>query len=132
MKRGGELILPHLRAAKDLMDRSFGDELDLDVLARCAGYSRYHFLRAFREAYGETPRKYLERRRIERARDLLDSANLTVTEVCNVVGYSSLGSFSARFKTVVGCSPIDYRKRTDDGRSRVPGCVVMMWTRLSK
>jgi AraC-like DNA-binding protein len=53
-----------------------------------------------------------------------------VTEVCNLVGYPSLGSFSARFKAAVGCSPIQYRQHGDDESSRIPGCVVMMWTRL--
>jgi AraC-like DNA-binding protein len=57
----------HLRAAKDLMDREFGRPLDLDALAREAGYSRFNFARAFRDTYGETPRAYLTRRRIERA-----------------------------------------------------------------
>ena len=80
------------------MDRSFAEPLDLDALARRAGYSRFHFLRAFHNAYGETPRAYLTRRRIERAQDQLRSVNLTVTEVCHVVGFASLGSFSARFR----------------------------------
>ncbi|MCW3043116.1 MAG: AraC family transcriptional regulator, partial [Actinobacteria bacterium] len=87
------------------MDRHYAEPLSLDQVARQAGYSRSHFLRAFRDAYGETPRAYLTRRRIERARDLLRSANLTVTEICHIVGFSSLGSFSARFTELVGCSP---------------------------
>jgi len=113
------------------MDRAYAEPLSLDEMARRAGYSRFHFLRAFREAYGETPGAYLSRRRIERAKDLLRSANLTVTEVCHVVGFSSLGSFSARFTELVGCTPTDYRERAvrSGGLPRIPGCVVMMWTR---
>ncbi len=76
------------------MDRCYAEPLSLDEVAQRAGYSRYHFLREFRAAYGETPRAYLTRRRIERAKDLLRSANLTVTEICHMVGFSSLGSFS--------------------------------------
>jgi transcriptional regulator GlxA family with amidase domain len=75
-------LLPHLRAAKDLMDLDYAQPIDLDALARRAHCSRCHFLRSFRTAYGETPRAYLTRRRIERAKDLLRSANLTVTEAC--------------------------------------------------
>ena len=74
------------------MDRHYAEPLSLEFVAQQAGYSRFHFLRAFRKAYGETPRAYLTRRRIERARDLLRSANLTVTEICHMVGFSSLGS----------------------------------------
>jgi transcriptional regulator GlxA family with amidase domain len=127
-----DFVLPHIRAAKDLMDRAYAEPLDLEALARRAGYSRFHFLRAFRDAYGETPRAYLTRRRIERAKDLLRSANLTVTEVCFLVGFSSLGSFSARFTELVGMSPSEYRSDTTrrGGPPRIPGCVVMMWTRL--
>ena len=129
--RSPPAVLPHLRAAKDLMDRCFAEPLSLDEVARRAGYSRYHFLREFREAYGETPRAYLTRRRIERAKDLLRSANLTVTEICHMVGFSSLGSFSARFAELVGSSPSEYRRAAvdSDGPPQIPGCVLMMWTR---
>ena len=66
-------------------------------LATVAGVSKFHFARSFADVYGETPIRYLTRRRIERAQDLLRSANLTVTEICMAVGFSSLGSFSSRF-----------------------------------
>jgi AraC-like DNA-binding protein len=112
------------------MDRPYAEPLSLDEIARRAGYSRFHFLRAFREAYGATPGAYLSRRRIERAKDLLRSANLTVTEVCHVIGFTSLGSFSARFTHLVGRTPTEYRERAvrNGGPPRIPG-VVMMWTR---
>ena len=124
--------LPHLRMARDLMDRHYAEPLSLESVARQAGYSRFHFLRAFRKAYGETPRAYLTRRRIERARDLLRSANLTVTEICHMVGFSSLGSFSDRFTELVGCPPSRYREDVirKGGPPPIPGCVVMMWTRI--
>jgi len=114
------------------MDLRYTEAPVLDDVARRAGYSRYHFLRAFRAAYGETPRAYLTRRRIERAKDLLRSSNLTVTEICHLVGFSSLGSFSARFTELVGRSPRRYREDAigSGGPPRIPGSVVMMWTRL--
>jgi AraC-like DNA-binding protein len=100
-------------------------------MARAAGYSRFHFIRAFARAYGETPRTYLTRRRIERAKTLLRAANLSVTEVCFLVGFASVGSFSARFRELVGQSPVEYRAASvaEGGVPPIPGCVVMMWTR---
>lgn len=122
-------LLSHLRRARDLIDRHYADPLDLDAMARTAGYSRFHFARAFRAAYGEAPRAYLTRRRIERAQDLLRSANLTVTEICHLTGFSSLGSFSARFTELVGVSPTEYRRRqaARGGTPAIPGCFIMAW-----
>ena len=124
-------LLPSLRRAHDLIDRSYAEPLDLDALAGEAGYSRYHFARAFAAAYGETPRAYLTRRRIERAKTLLRTANLSVTEICFLVGFSSVGSFSSRFRRLVGRSPSEYRDEAvaRAGAPPIPGCVVMMWTR---
>ncbi len=124
-------LMPHLRRAKDLMDRSYANPIDLDVLGRAAGCSRFHFARSFRATYGETPGRYLTRRRIERAKDLLRATNLTVTEICFMVGFSSLGSFSARFTDLVGVSPSVYRKDAarQGGPPPIPGCFVLMWTR---
>ena len=120
-------LLPHLRRAKDLADRHYGDALDLDALAAAAHVSKYHFTRSFAETYGETPMRYLTRRRIERAQDLLRSANLTITEVCMIVGFSSLGSFSSRFRELVGESPAHYRNRwAAQGGPHVPGCFLFM------
>jgi AraC-like DNA-binding protein len=124
-------LLPHLRAAKDFMDRAYAEPIDLDAVAAHAHCSRFHFVRSFQAAYGETPRAYLTRRRIERAKDLLRSANVTVTEVCFLVGFSSLGSFSTRFSECVGMPPSAYRDEAvrRGGPPPIPGCVLMMWTR---
>ena len=101
--------------------------MDLDDLAAVAGVSKYHFARSFAATYGETPIRYLTRRRIERAQDLLRTANLTVTEICMAVGFSSLGSFSARFSALVGESPREYRNRwAAQGGPRMPGCYLFM------
>lgn len=118
-----------LRRAKDELDRAFGEPLDVDGLARLAGYSRFHFIRAFRDVYGETPGRYLARRRIERAQDLLATANLTVTEIAGLVGFASLGTFSTRFRAQVGVSPSAYRAQVaaQGGPPPIPGCFVLMW-----
>jgi AraC-like DNA-binding protein len=120
-------LLAHLRRARDHIDRQYQLPLDLDQLAAVAGVSKYHFVRSFEATYGETPIRYLTRRRIERAQDLLRAANLTVTEVCMLVGFASLGSFSSRFTQLVGESPTAYRDRwAARGGPRVPGCYLFM------
>jgi AraC-like DNA-binding protein len=121
------VLVPQLRRARDLADRRYAEPLDLDALAGAAHVSRYHFARCFAETYGETPMRYVTRRRIERAQDLLRVANLTVTEVCMLVGFSSLGSFSSRFRELVGESPTEYRDRwAAQGGPHIPGCFLFM------
>jgi len=116
-----------LRRVHDHIDLHFADPITLSDLAGLVGMSKFHLVRAFRAVYGETPMRYLSRRRIERAQDLLRTANLTVTEVCMLVGYSSLGSFSTRFTGLVGESPAMYRNRwAAQGGPHIPGCYLFM------
>jgi len=127
-QRPDAAVLRRIRLARDAMDRDWSQPLDLDRVAAEAGYSRYHFVRLFRRAYGETPGQYLSRRRIERACELLRSANLTITEVCMLVGFTSLGSFTTRFKRQVGMTPTEYRVRErKDAPPPIPGCYVLYW-----
>jgi AraC-like DNA-binding protein len=120
-------VLVHLRRARDHADRCYAEPVDVASLAAVAGLSKYHFTRLFQATYGTTPGEYLSRRRIERAQDLLRATNLTVTEVCHAVGFSSLGSFSTRFRAVVGASPSDFQRRYAAGAPHIPGCYVFMW-----
>ena len=120
-------VLVHLRRARDHADRCYAEPVDVESLAAVAGLSKYHFLRLFKATYGVTPGEYLSQRRIERAQDLLRATNLTVTEVCHAVGFSSLGSFSSRFRAVVGESPSDFQRRYAAGAPHIPGCFVFMW-----
>lgn len=120
-------LLPHLRKARDAVNVRYAEPLDLDSLAEIAHLSKYHFARCFAEAYGESPMRYLTRRRIERAQDLLRSANLTVSDVCMLVGFSSLGSFTSRFRELVGETPTRYRDQwATSGGDRIPGCFLFM------
>ena len=120
-------LLPHLRRARDLIDSCYADDLDVAVIAQRAGVSKYHFIRSFSAAYGQTPAQYLAHRRIERAQDLLRATNLTVTEVCMLVGYTSLGSFSAKFRALVGETPSAFQQRYGGkGVPHIPGCYVFM------
>lgn len=118
-----------LRRAHDHIDRHYAEPLDLDAIACAAGYSRYHFARAFRAAYGETPGRYLARRRVERAQELLRSTNLTVTEVCHQVGCTSLGSFSSRFTELTGLTPSRFQREAHrEGPPPIPACHLLMWS----
>ncbi len=125
--RAPDDVLVHLRRARDHADRSYSQSVTLEELAAVACLSKYHFLRLFKSTYGVTPMEYVSQRRIERAQDLLRATNLTVTEVCMAVGFSSLGSFSTRFRGLVGENPSEFQQRYADGAPHIPGCFVFMW-----
>jgi AraC-like DNA-binding protein len=101
-----------LLRTRDAMDRSFADGLDIAALADSVHLSRAHFIRSFRDTFGETPHRYLQRRRIERAMAMLRETDRSVTQVCFDVGFMSLGSFSRTFREIVGVSPRAYRRRS--------------------
>jgi transcriptional regulator GlxA family with amidase domain len=126
-----------LLSARDAMDRCYADALDVEALARSVHLSRAHFIRSFRDAFGETPHRYLQRRRIERAMWMLRTGDAPVTEVCFDVGFSSLGTFSRTFHEIVGVSPSAYRRRSRESpqshtRAYVPGCYAMAMDRPSR
>lgn len=120
--------LVRLRRARDRIDRDFAQPLDVATMASVAGMSPAHFSRKFRAAYGETPFAYLMTRRIERSQALLRDG-LSVTEACLAVGCSSLGSFSARFREIVGLTPTQYRRLDHSAYTAVPACVARIATR---
>jgi AraC-like DNA-binding protein len=114
------------------MDRSYAEPLDVATLARVAMTSEAHFIRTFNATFGETPHRYLQRRRLERAMALLRETERPVTEICLEVGFASLGTFSRTFARVLGMSPTAYRAAWRAGAGTagyVPTCVVMSWTR---
>jgi transcriptional regulator GlxA family with amidase domain len=117
--------------ARDSMDRAFAQPLDVPALARVALVSQAHFSRQFRATFGEPPHRYLQRRRVERAMELLRETERSVTEICFDVGFNSLGTFSRTFRGIVGEPPSAYRARFADGgiALRVPACWAMAWTR---
>jgi AraC-like DNA-binding protein len=119
-------VLVHLRRARDHVDRHYAEPLDLEVMASAAGLSKFHFHRLFAATYGITPAAYVSQRRVERAQDLLRATTLNVTEVCHAVGFTSLGSFSSRFKEIVGESPRQFQQRWGANAPRIPGCFVLM------
>ena len=121
--------LARLRRVRDRMDREYEQPLDVEALARGAHMSAGHLSREFRAAYGESPYGYLMTRRIERAMALLRRGDLSVTEVCFAVGCSSLGTFSTRFRELVGVPPSVYRQEAAGGRAGVPSCAEKQATR---
>jgi AraC-like DNA-binding protein len=118
----------HLLRARDLVDARYAEPLDVAALARRAHTSQAHFSRRFKQAFGETPHQYLLTRRIARAKHLLRETDRSVTEISLDVGFQSLGSFSAKFKEIVGGTPTEYRRKVR-GLSPIPTCVMMAWTR---
>ena len=129
MNRAAEESNRRLLRARDAMDRRYAEPLDVATLARIAHVSEAHFIRTFRATFGETPNRYLQRRRVERAMFLLRSGDRSVTDICMDVGFSSLGTFSRVFHDIVGESPSAYRRRGP--MPPVPTCFAMAWLRPS-
>src|ERR1700681_3214845 len=129
MSRETEEANRRLLRARDAMDRTYAQPLDIPSLARIACVSKAHFIRAFRATFGETPHRYLQRRRVERALSLLRCTDRSITDICFDVGFASLGTFSKTFHLIVGESPTAYRQR--GVVIAVPTCFAMAWTRPS-
>jgi AraC-like DNA-binding protein len=109
------------------MDRCYAEPLDVDRLARVALMASSHFIREFRRVFGEPPYRYLQRRRVERAMFLLRHTERTVTDICEGVGFTSLGTFSRTFTSIVGVSPTAYRESSVPVAA--PTSFAMRWTR---
>ena len=110
-----------LLRARDAMDRAYAEPLNVKGVAAVAHVSEAHFIRSFRAVFGETPHRYLQRRRVERSMFLLRETQRSVTDICLDVGFSSLGTFSRTFREIVGETPSGYR--TGHGPIVTPHCV---------
>ncbi|MGW4029124.1 helix-turn-helix domain-containing protein [Streptomyces sp. NPDC004838] len=129
MSRAVEETNRRMLRVRDTMDRAYAQPLDVPALARIAHVSPAHFTRTFRATFGETPHRYLQRRRVERAMFLLRETRRSVTDICFEVGFGSTGTFSRTFRDIVGRSPRAYRKESVP--ANVPTCFTMAWTRPS-
>lgn len=129
MSRAVEETNRRLLRARDAMDRSYAQPLDIPTLARIACVSEAHFIRTFRATFGETPHRYLQRRRVERSLFLLRETDRSITDICFDVGFSSLGTFSRTFREIMGETPTSYRTRAEV--KAVPTCFTMAWTKPS-
>jgi AraC-like DNA-binding protein len=121
----------HLLRARDLADARYAEPLTVADMARAAGLSPSYFSREFKRAFGESPHQYLLTRRLERAAALLRVTDWSVAEVCFAVGAGSVGSFTASFGRVFGCSPTAYRRSWPPAARlvRIPRCVAMAYAR---
>ena len=129
MSRDVEVLNRRLLRARDAMDRAYAAPLDVPAVARVAHLSEAHFIRSFRATFGETPHRYLQRRRVERSMFLLRETDRSVTDICLDVGFTSLGTFSRTFSDILGVTPTEYRLR--EGPMVAPTCFVMAATRPS-
>jgi AraC-like DNA-binding protein len=115
--------------SRDAIDRSYARPLDIAELAQVAHVSEAHYIRTFRATFGETPHRYLQRRRVERAMFMLSETLRSVTDICLEVGFTSLGTFSRTFRDIVGVTPSEYRERAEV--RAVPTCFTMAYMRPS-
>ncbi|WP_191971494.1 helix-turn-helix domain-containing protein [Streptomyces luteolifulvus] len=130
MSRAAEETNRRMLRARDAMDRAYAQPLDVADLARIAHVSPAHFTRTFRATFGETPHRYLQRRRVERAMSLLRETDRSVTDICFEVGFGSPATFSRTFRDIVGRSPRTYRKEAERTEAAgVPTCFAMAWMR---
>jgi len=109
------------------MDRAYAEPLNVRAVAAVAHLSEAHFIRSFRAVFGETPHRYLQRRRVERSMFLLRETDRSVTDICFDVGFTSRGTFSRTFREIVGETPSDYRVGHEP--IMAPNCIQMAGTR---
>jgi AraC-like DNA-binding protein len=127
VSRDVEDLNRRLLRARDAMDRAYAEPLDIPAVAAVAHCSPAHFIRSFRAVFGETPHRYLQRRRVERSMFLLRETDRSVTDICLDVGFTSLGTFSRTFREIVGETPTDYRD--GHGPMVAPNCFQLAATR---
>ena len=127
MTRETEDLNRRLLRARDAMDRAYAEPLDVRSVAAIAHISEAHFSRRFRAVFGETPHRYLQRRRVERSMFLLRETDRSITDICLDVGFGSLGTFSRTFREIVGESPSAYR--AGNGPMVAPNCFQLAATR---
>jgi len=127
-------LLSRLCHARDLLRDWEDDPLSIAAVARVSGLTRFHFIRLFKAIFGETPHQYRSRAQIEKAKRLLILTDMSITDVCMAVGFSSLGSFSVLFSRRVGMSPSEFQRRYRSPSqpewqlpaSLIPGCLLLM------
>jgi AraC family transcriptional regulator len=103
-------LYKRLRNARDWMDGNFNRAITLQDIAEVAHLNSQHFLRMFTQLFQITPHQYLIACRLEEAKRLITTSDLSLTEVCNQIGWESLPSFSMMFKHHVGCNPSAFKK----------------------
>lgn len=127
-------LLNRLCRARDLLRNCEEETVSVSAVARTSGLTYFHFIRLFKAVFGETPHQYRSRAQVEKAKHLLILSELSITDVCMAVGFSSLGSFSALFSRRVGMSPSEFQQKYRPASlparqlppSLIPGCLSLM------
>ena len=127
-------IYQRIASAKMYIDEKYDERIDLEEISQQAYLSRFHFHRLFTKIYRRTPHQYLTQKRLDKAKNLL-AENKRVTEVCNEVGFESIGSFSVLFKKEIGFAPTYYRniawlknqKQKEQPKSFIPHCFIAQY-----
>jgi AraC-like DNA-binding protein len=120
-------LLRRLLRAKDRMDAASEEEWPVERLACVSGVSEAHFARAFKEAFGAPPHRYLLTRRIERAKALLRDTDAPIIDIALQTGWQSLGTFGRTFRDITGDSPTELRMREQavaHALDAVPHCFI--------
>lgn len=91
--------------AKLFIDEHFREKINLDEIAEEASFSRFHFIRLFRLAYGDTPHRYRMSLRMQEAEKLMENASLRIQDICLEIGFESVGTFTTQFTKIYGMSP---------------------------
>jgi AraC-like DNA-binding protein len=130
-----DVTFRRLARARDFLAAGYNERIPLERAAREACLSPFHFQRMFARVFGETPHEFVTRLRMDTAKRLLASGEMPVTDVCLEVGYSSIGTFSARFAAQIGRAPSEYRRQARRFVApvggwrvyRVPSCYMSFW-----
>ena len=110
-----DYLLNQAIQAKKFIDLNYADNLNLNDIASEAAFSKFHFIRLFKKAYGKTPYQYLITVRVEKAKQFLKTG-LPITEVCFAVGFDSTSSFTNLFKKFTGLTPSNFQKKSNNTR----------------
>lgn len=106
----GGLASWQIRRTCDAMEAHLGQEIGLKELADIPGVSPTHFCRAFKHSTGSAPFKWLQSRRIERAKEMLRTPEMTIAQIALAVGYSAQPQFTTAFKRLTGVTPAAWRR----------------------
>jgi len=125
-RKGPHGIADRLLMTRHYIDGNYSRDLTIDQLAAMARLSPFHFIRVFREAFGQTPHQYVRDRRLTRAKELLITTPQPITEICDQIGFQSLGSFSSLFRRLTGETPAEFRAKRRKN-VYIPSCFVRMY-----
>ena len=99
------------------IDQNITEDFDIDEISESTGFSKYHFLRLFKQYTGSTFADYVNLRKIKACEKLLEDSALSIGEIAASSGFSSISTFNRLFKQYKGCSPTEYRSRLHAGKS---------------